>query len=154
MSDDGWRAPWADEREKFDIQLAQGTIAERQLAAVFTTGKIEVKSESYWWERTGNIAIEYWSNGKPSCIAVTEAEVWAHQLKSKDGAVLVTLLFPIERLKQLAREAIRDDRVKLQGGDGGRQKFALVRLIDIFKTDDDERRRKTTPIVTRETGAP
>jgi hypothetical protein len=120
---------------KFDLQLSQALINERRLGEIFQAKrieKVELKSESWLWERTGNIAIEYQQNGKPSGIAVTEADYWVHELK-RDGETLVYLMFPVERLKALAREAYRAGHYHEGGGDGGRFCNVLIRLTDILK---------------------
>ena len=120
--------------EKFDIQLSQALIDERRLAHTFEhldIEKIELKSESWLWEQSGNICIEYMRDGRPSGIAVTHADCWVHELK-RDGGTLVYLMFPIERLKELARAAIRDGRFRV-GGDGKRQHVALIKLRDILR---------------------
>src|SRR4029077_13721433 len=47
---------------KFDLQLNQALLNERRLGEIFESQKIEkieLKSETWQWERTGNIAIEY-----------------------------------------------------------------------------------------------
>jgi hypothetical protein len=62
--------------KKIDIQLSQALIDERRLMDVFREArieKIELKSESWQWERTGNICIEYRCDGRPSGISTTEA---------------------------------------------------------------------------------
>src|SRR5262249_36926560 len=114
---------------KWDIQLQQGQIAERDLADLLCQ-KIELKSESYLWHRTGNICIEFSQNGRPSGIAVTEAKLWVHQLLNDDRTETAAyLMFPVERLKELCRSA----RVHENGGDGGRFSYYLVKIADIFK---------------------
>ena len=120
---------------KFDLQLDAALIRERELAKIFgerKIEKIELKSESYQWEQTGNICIEYRQDGKPSGIAVTEADMWVHELL-RDGKTLVYLMFPIERLKELCREAIKRGHCRRGGGDGGRFDNVLIRLKDILK---------------------
>src|SRR4029077_9138132 len=107
---------------KFDIQLSGALINERTLAEIFTAAKIEkieLKSETWQWEQTGNICIEYRQNGQPSGIAVTEADYWVHELR-RDDRTLCYLMFPIERLKELARDAYRTGNYHEGGGDGGR----------------------------------
>ena len=115
-------------RSKFDIQLGQALINERRLANIFENGKIEVKSESYLWERTRNICIEYEQNGKPSGIAITEAEHWIHELLLSDGSVHVRLMLPVPRLKELCRRANAEGRYRKNAGDGGRFSVFLVPL--------------------------
>jgi len=120
---------------KFDIQLSQSLIDQRRLADIFEYGdisKIELKSETWQWEQTGNICIEYRQNGKPSGIAVTEAGFWVHELK-REGKTLVYLMFPIDRLKELAREAYRQGRYHEGGGDGGRFCNILIPLSWVLR---------------------
>jgi hypothetical protein len=120
---------------KFDLQLSQSLIDQRRLADIFehmNIHKIELKSESWQWERTGNICIEYRQNGRPSGIAVTEADCWVHELK-RDGKTLVYLMFPIERLKELAREAYRQGHYHEGGGDGGRFCNILIPLSWVLR---------------------
>ena len=54
-----------DYNKKFDIQLRQGQMLEEQLKQFFTGQSIEVKSERYIWEITGNLFIEYEYNNRP-----------------------------------------------------------------------------------------
>jgi hypothetical protein len=120
---------------KFDIQLSEALINERRLGEIFRDQKIErweLKSETYQWEQTGNICIEYLCDGLPSGISVTEADFWVHELK-RDDATLVYLMFPIARLKELARKAIRDGRSRSGAGDGGRFTVALIPLREILQ---------------------
>ena len=120
---------------KFDLQLDQALIDERRLLEIFQTGRIErveLKSESFLWERTGNICIEFRQRGKPSGISTTEADYWVHELK-RDGATLCYLMFPIERLKALCRDAIRRGDCRSGVGDKGRMDVVLLRLKDILQ---------------------
>jgi hypothetical protein len=120
---------------KFDLQLDAALIRERALGDIFAGAKIEkieLKSETWQWEQTGNICIEFSQNDKPSGIAVTDADMWVHELR-RDDKTLVYLMFPIERLKELAREAYRQGRHRNRGGDGGRFGNILIRLSDILK---------------------
>lgn len=124
--------------EKFDIQLSAALVQERRLAAIFgfseiADTRIELKTETWQWEQTGNICIEYLRDGKPSGISTCTAEYWSHQLCRPDGETICYLLFPIEQIKELARAAIRAGRWRAGAGDGGRQTVALVRLRDILK---------------------
>jgi hypothetical protein len=120
---------------KFDLQLSQALINERRLAEIFAGARIErieIKSETWQWEQTGNICIEYRCDGRPSGISVTEADFWVHELRRDDGT-LVYLMFPIERLKELARTAIKAGRCRSGAGDDGRFEVALIRLADILR---------------------
>ena len=55
-------------------------VREQQVADMLQDKKIEVKSERDVWQKTGNIAIEYESYGKPSGINATESDYWFHNL--------------------------------------------------------------------------
>ena len=118
--------------KKFDLQLSQALIDEQRLADIFSHSRIErveLKSESFQWERTGNICVEFESRGKPSGIAATDADYWVHELK-RDGETLVYLMFPIERLKQLCRKA---GRVVHRAGDDGAQSVVILPLSEILR---------------------
>jgi hypothetical protein len=120
---------------KFDLQLSQALIDERRLGAIFvgaTLERIELKSESWLWEKSGNICIEYRRNGRLTGISTTEADVWVHELK-RDGETLVYLMFPIDRLKALCRDAIRAGRVRKGVGDDGLSDVVILRLKDILR---------------------
>ena len=108
--------------EKYDLQLSRALIDERRLAEIFEHGdisKVELKSEEWQWEQRKNICIEFRWDGRPSGIATTRCGFWVHELKRK-GETLVYLMFPIERLKELAREAYRAGHYRLNCGDGGK----------------------------------
>jgi hypothetical protein len=119
---------------KFDLQLTEALRNERRLGEIFAGAKIEkfeLKSETFQWEQTGNICIEYRQNGFPSGISATQADVWVHELR-RDGKTLCWLMFPIDRLKELARKAIREGNARSNAGDGGRFEVVLIPLKDIL----------------------
>ena len=66
--------PKIQDRKKFDLDLKYGLVKEKIVADMLQDKKIEVKSERGMWLKTGNIAIEYESYGKPSGIAATESD--------------------------------------------------------------------------------
>lgn len=125
---------------KFDIQLSQALIHERKLAEIFLGSNLErmpvlraeLKTETWQWRRTGNIAIEYQCDGKPSGISITQADWWVHQLCDDDGRTLVYFVFPVEELKTLCRSAMRAGRYHKGGGDDGRFNNILLRVEDII----------------------
>ena len=49
--------PIKEDRKKFYIDLAYGTIREEKIADMMTNKKIEVKSEKDLWQKSGNICI-------------------------------------------------------------------------------------------------
>lgn len=120
-----------DPRTKFDIQLAVGLERENALKEIFSGAKIEkieLKSESYLWERTGNICIEYECRGKPSGIAATEADVWVHELL-RDNETLGWIMLPVRRLKDLCRKYWHTRR---RGGDENASMVILIPLQDMW----------------------
>lgn len=118
-----------DYTNKFDFQLGQALLAENKLHQRLRGAKIELKTESYLWERTGNIAIEFECSGKPSGIQVTQADYWAHELR-RDGQTLLYMLWPTDVLKEASRAAYAQ-RGCVQGGDQGRAKMVLLSLNEI-----------------------
>lgn len=119
---------------KFDIQLAAALVAERRLGEIFAAAKfekIELKTETWQWRRTGNLAIEYRQRGKPSGIAVTQADYWVHELCEDDGATVGYFVIPVERLKRLARAAYRAGNHRT-GGDNGEFEMVLLSVRDLF----------------------
>ena len=94
--------------------------------------KIEVKSERDMWARTGNIAIEYQSYGKPSGIAATEADYWFHNLCIGDG-IFATLVFPVESLKRIIDNL--DFKKSVKGGDNYASQMYLLNIQKLFSSD-------------------
>jgi hypothetical protein len=121
--------------QKFDIQLAAALVAERRLADIFVGAKlekIELKTETWQWEQTGNIAIEFRCDGRPSGISTTEADIWVHELR-RDDATLLYLMIPIARLKDLCRAAIKAGRWRSNAGDDGRFDVVILPLRELLK---------------------
>lgn len=120
--------------KKFDLQLARGSAAERRLAAILECDKIErieLKTENWLWERTGNLCVEYQWNGKPSGITATEADYWFHALE-RDGKLLGYFAFPVDNLWRLVVGAQLDGRVRI-GGDDNLSKVALIKICDLLR---------------------
>ena len=70
--------------------MQYGKVREQRIADMLQNKKIEVKSERDMWARTGNIAIEYQSYGKPSGIAATEADYWLTLITRKQLRAAIT----------------------------------------------------------------
>lgn len=140
MSERSDRFNWNDapaDRKKWDTQLKQGEEAENYIAAALTNKKIEIKSESFIWQRTGNLAIEYRCRGEWSGIAATEAEFWAHELIYADShgpdVPLGFIVKPTWHMKQLVKRAIAMGDFDRNAGDGGLQSIAKVRINDLWR---------------------
>ena len=124
--------PTVKNRKKFDIDLAYGKVREQLIADMLQDKKIEVKSERDMWARTGNIAIEYQSYGKPSGIAATEADYWFHNLCIGDE-VFATLVFNVDALKRIIDNL--DYKKSVKGGDHYASRMYLLNIQKLFSTD-------------------
>ena len=120
---------------KFDIQLSRALIDERRLAEVFSAGrleKIELKTEQWLWQQTGNICVEYARDGQPTGISTTEADFWVHELLAEDGSTVGYFMLPLVRLKELCRGAHKAGRYRHGAGDGARQSVILLSVKELF----------------------
>ena len=124
--------PTKKDRKKFDIDLAYGKGFEEKISEMLQDKKIEVKTERGMWSKTGNIAIEFESYGKPSGINATESDYWFHNL-AIDDEVYCTLVFSTPMLKQIVQKL--DDHKVVKGGDNWASKMFLVNLSKLFSTD-------------------
>ena len=118
--------------KKFDIDLAYGQLHETAVAEMLEDKKVEVKTERGMWVKTGNIAIEYESWGKPSGIASTEADYWFHRLAIGDE-VFATLVFEVDTLRRIIDNL--DVYKTMRGGDHLASKMYLVSLAKLFSKD-------------------
>jgi hypothetical protein len=124
--------PTKENRKKFDLDLKYGTVREDKLAEMLQDKKIEVKSERGMWMKTGNIAIEYESWGKPSGIRATESDYWFHNLCVGNNEYC-TLVFKTEVLRTIVDKL---DKFKtVSGGDNNASKMFLINLQKLFSSD-------------------
>lgn len=124
--------PTKENRKKFDLDLAYGQVREAKVAEMLQDKKIEVKSERDVWQRTGNIAIEYESYGKPSGIASTEADYWFHNLCIGDDT-FATLVFDVPSLRKIIDNL--DKKKSVRGGDHNASRMYLLNLQKLFSSD-------------------
>ena len=124
--------PTKENRKKFDIDLEYGTIREDKIAEMLTNKKVEVKSERGMWMKTGNIAIEYQSYGKPSGIKATESDYWFHNLCIGDNEYC-TLVFKTDVLRIIVDKL--DTFRTVSGGDHHASQMYLVNLQKLFSSD-------------------
>ena len=111
---------------RFDINLLEGKLSESELSDILQT--VEVKKD-YKTHKTGNIAVEFESRGKPSGIATTEAEWWAFVLGNKDFDNTVIMLLKTENLMKACRKYINTNR-DVYGGDNDTSRMILLPLKD------------------------
>jgi len=124
--------PTKSNRKKFDIDLQYGKIRESQIADMLQNSKIEVKSERGMWQKTGNIAIEYESYGKPSGINATESDYWFHNL-CIGKETYATLVFNTEILRNIINSL--DYKRSVSGGDHNASRMYLVNIQKLFSSD-------------------
>ena len=123
--------PKFNNNKKFDIDLKYGQVREKRIAKILFDKKLEVKTERDWWRKTGNIAIEIESYGKPSGLTSTEASHWVHILADGDKDYCM-LLFTVAQLKKLARKY--KDNFKMIG-DNRASICILIPLTEIFSKE-------------------
>lgn len=124
--------PSIADRKKFDLDLAYGKVREQRVADMLQESRIEVKSERDMWARTGNIAIEFESYGKPSGIAATESDFWFHNLCIGD-ATFATLVFDVPSLRRIIDNL--DYKRVVSGGDNNASRMYLLNIQKLFSTD-------------------
>ena len=124
--------PCVEDRKKFDIDLEYGKVREKQVADMLQDKKIEVKSERGLQQKSGNIAIEYQSYGKPSGIDATESDYWFHNLCVGDET-FCTLVFKTDSLKKIIENL--DSKRSVSGGDHNASRMYLVNLQKLFSSD-------------------
>lgn len=124
--------PCVEDRKKFDIDLEYGKVREQMVADMLQDKKIEVKSERDVWQKTGNIAIEYESYGKPSGINATESDYWFHNLCIGEDT-FATLVFDTNSLKRIIDNL--DYKKSVSGGDNNASRMYLLNLQKLFSSD-------------------
>tara|TARA_R100000742_G_C4178636_1_gene14510 strand:+ start:27 stop:449 length:423 start_codon:yes stop_codon:yes gene_type:complete len=124
--------PSIKNRKKFDIDLQYGKVREKNVASMLQDKKIEVKSERDMWQRTGNIAIEYQSYGKPSGIAATTSDYWFHNLCIGEET-FATLVFKTDGLRKIIKNL--DKKKSVSGGDNNASRMYLLNIQKLFSSD-------------------
>ncbi|CAB5178893.1 hypothetical protein UFOVP157_49 [uncultured Caudovirales phage] len=122
---------------KFDVDLQYGQEGERLLTWFGTDqSKVEVKTERDTWAETGNAVFEYESRGKPSGVAVTEADYWCHIFKEKDQAVMLFIFRTLE-LKEFLRLVYKhpeDYGARIcKGGDNNTSSVILLPISQLHR---------------------
>jgi hypothetical protein len=115
--------------KKFDIDLKYGQVREEQVKSIFADKKIEVKTERDWWAKTGNVALEYECNGKPSGITATKSDYWIHILATgkKNHCMLV---FEVSKLKKIIKKYKKDYTRMV--GDRNASKCVILPIKKLF----------------------
>ena len=117
---------------RYDLMLGQ--IKEKQVADILENKKIEIKTD-YLAHKTGNIAIEYESRGKPSGIATTEADYYIYIIPHaliKD----TMLILDVKELKKITRLYYKINRVCWMG-DENTSMAVLIPIDRLFKAGEN-----------------
>jgi len=112
---------------KFDLEFGQ-LDGETWFHELVTNKKVEVKSDRRTAE-TGNVYIEYWSRGKPSGIATSQADFYVYKV-AEDQAILISTSQLKKKIKQLIEEGKAKKDVK--GGDNNTSLGILCKLKDLI----------------------
>jgi len=139
--------PKIEDRKKFDIDLEYGKVREKQVADMLQGKKIEVKSERDVWQKTGNIAIEYESYGKPSGINATESDYWFHNLCIGEDT-FATIVFDTKSLRRIIDNL--DYKRSVSGGDNNASRMYLLNLQKLFSSDVIKAFKETQDELARE----
>lgn len=117
---------------KYDLKIGQE--GENKLATILSSNTVEVKRDS-WTYRSGNIAIEFESRGKPSGIRTSKADWWCFILSGgyKDQIIV---LVSTKKLKQLFSKYFLMGYIK-QMGDNNTSNSVLIPIKEIFNNETE-----------------
>ena len=118
--------------KKFDIDLKYGQLREKKVHVIFSNKKIEVKTERDWWFKTGNIALEYECNGKPSGINATESDYWI-QILAKGNKNHCMLVFEVKELKKIVKKY--KEQYTRMVGDRNASKCVILPIRKLFDVE-------------------
>lgn len=123
-------AAWKNHR----VVLSEGKNVKYDFSLIPPPVHVEVK-EDFLCKNTGNIAVEVECRGKPSGLAVTEADWWVYRIHTEDD-VLNVLVDPEMLTHAIASDSMeREPKIReVVGGDtGSRTKLYLFKLEDFLK---------------------
>ncbi len=108
----------------FRHDLEVGQIKEKELGNIFNNSKVEVKYDLQALQ-TGNVYVEYFSRGKSSGIATSQADYYCFAFGSTFHLIKAT------DLKERCRKYIGTSRDK-KGGDSNTSKGILLPIKELF----------------------
>jgi hypothetical protein len=119
----------SDVQRNFDLDLKFGVSGENLLLSIFDgSKKVEVKTDRMA-HITGNIAVEYKWNGKPSGISTTQADYWAFLIEDNKFIIFIET----EKLKTIARYWFYNGYF-VYGGDDNASEMVLIPINQINNT--------------------
>lgn len=99
---------------------------------MFKDKKIEVKTERDWWYKTGNIALEYECNNKPSGINATQSDYWI-QILAKGDDNHCMLVFEVSKLKEIVNKY--KEKYTRMVGDRNASKCVILPIKKLFEKE-------------------
>jgi len=117
---------------RFDVNLLEGKLSESEWSDILQT--VEFKKD-YQAHRTGNIAVEYSFNGKPSGISTTEAEYIAYVLVDKVQEDNVAIFLKTSILRKMCRKYIDDPQRDITGGDNNNSHLILLPVEELLNPE-------------------
>ena len=126
---------------RFDLNLMEGKLSENKWAEVLET--VEFKKDYKAWQ-TGNIAVEYAFNDKPSGIAKTEAKYVAYVLVDEQQNENIAFFVKTNIIRDMCRKYYHDPKRNIKGGDNNSSSLILLPIDElvnpqfIFGTKKDE----------------
>jgi hypothetical protein len=98
---DGYEPRW-----DIDYELGrQGELWCSDIIDALKNGSVEIKTDEKALQ-TGRIYIEHECKGKPSCIAISKAEIWGYKIGP------VTIFAPISSWRKAHAKALREGRLR------------------------------------------
>lgn len=123
-------AAWQNHR----IVMSEGKNAKYDFSLIPPPVHVEVKSD-YYCQKSGNVAVEVECRGKPSGLAVTEADWWVYRIHTADDVINV-LVDPDILTHAIASDSMeREPKIReVIGGDANSNtKMYLFKLADFLK---------------------
>lgn len=113
----------------FRYDLEVGLEYEGKVANMLRSKRIEVKTD-FIAHKTGNIAIEYESRGKPSGVATTEADYYVYIIPHAELNEIM-LVMSVDRLKQITKRFGQKGSIKYIG-DSNSSKAVLIPISKLI----------------------
>ena len=114
---------------RFDVNLLEGKLSENKWAELLET--VEFKKDYKAW-KTGNVAVEYANNGKPSGIAVTEAKFVAYVLVDEQQNETAAIFLKTEVIRAMCRQYLGSHKRDIKGGDNHDSSLILLPVEELL----------------------
>lgn len=110
----------------FKYDLAIGELYESELSNILNNQNIEIKTDLYY-QKSGNVFIEFKSRNKPSGISTTMADYFCFILPIEQNKSIH--LFQTECLKKAIKLALKENKAKIiKGGDDMTSEGVLIKF--------------------------